>query len=594
MATVIFIYNGNQTLIQCSEDEKMQDICQRFVSKNSVDINNIDFLYGGKTINYNTTFSEISNQFDKIGHKMKVLVLDNNAISEKSIIKSKEIICPKCGENCLFHINNYKIRLSDCKNGHITDNILFNNYNNTQIINESKILCNLCQNTKDKAYNKQFFKCLMCKKNLCPLCNLNHNKKHKIIDYDKKDYICNIHGELYISYCQNCKENLCMQCEINHNNHKIMPYKDIMPKENEIKKKIEIFREKINKINDDMQKIITILYKVNENMELYYKIINDIMNNYDIQNRNYEIFKNINDIQSNINFNDIDKIINTNDISNKFGHILNLYNKINLNNEIYQENVKKNNVMTIRYRIKGRDEIKIFSEDFVKNNIDKSILIINGKETKLCQFLDVTKLNKQETLEIKLKELKPITTFYRMFRDCYDLIALPDISEWDTTNITDLHSIFNGCSSLSVLSDISKWNTSNVTSLECLFWNCVSLKEFPDISKWNISKVTNLHNLFSQCWNIKNVPDISKWDTSNVTDMSCIFKGCTSLLSLPDISKWNTSNVTDMHEMFLNCSSLFTFPDISKWNVNKVTNFNSMFDGCKCSIKFKKINNIYY
>ena len=49
-----------------------------------------------------------------------------------------------------------------------------------------------------------------------------------------------------------------------------------------------------------------------------------------------------------------------------------------------------------------------------------------------------------------------------MFYGCSSLSLLPDISKWNTNNVTDMSFMFSGCSSLSSLSDISKWNTNNV------------------------------------------------------------------------------------------------------------------------------------
>jgi len=45
--------------------------------------------------------------------------------------------------------------------------------------------------------------------------------------------------------------------------------------------------------------------------------------------------------------------------------------------------------------------------------------------------------------------------------------------------------IFYECSSLSKLPDISNWNTTNVTIMNGLFYKCSSLTTLPDISNWN-------------------------------------------------------------------------------------------------------------
>jgi len=62
--------------------------------------------------------------------------------------------------------------------------------------------------------------------------------------------------------------------------------------------------------------------------------------------------------------------------------------------------------------------------------------------------------------------------------------------------------------------DISKWNTSNVTDMSYMIYNC---KNIPDISNWNISNVINMNAMFYNC---KNIPDISKWNTSNINNFN--------------------------------------------------------------------------
>jgi hypothetical protein len=222
MEEVNFNYNGINTIIQCLKDDYIKDICIKFTSKIQIDLNNLIFVYGGELLNIELKYNEII----KNKERMNILVYDKNSTyinKNERIIKSKDIICLKCGEICRIKIINYKIKINECKNNHEYNNILLNEFDNTQNINECKIICNNCNNNKSKTYNNKFYICGECNINLCPICKSKHNKEHKIIDYDNKNYICNKHNELYISYCEKCKNNLCMQCEIEHNNsHKII------------------------------------------------------------------------------------------------------------------------------------------------------------------------------------------------------------------------------------------------------------------------------------------------------------------------------------------------------------------------------------
>jgi hypothetical protein len=177
-------------------------------------------------------FKEEANDYNKQNKEMIITVyegINNENNSPNNVTtKSKNIICQKCKENCRMSIINYKIILYECKNGHKINNIFLKDFNNTQLINESSIICNDC-NIENKAFSlkKKFYKCLTCKKNLGILCKEKHVKEeHKIMDYDKKDYFCEIHNEIYFSYCKECRLNLCLTCYSEHDkNHNKIDYK---------------------------------------------------------------------------------------------------------------------------------------------------------------------------------------------------------------------------------------------------------------------------------------------------------------------------------------------------------------------------------
>ena len=582
MTQVEFVYNGAITLIQCNMNEKMKEIIKRFKEKANINNNNIFYTYDGKIgINEELKFEEIANNVDKNRKKMNILVYDTEIeIKEKDIIKSNNIICPECKENIKMEIKDYKINLYGCKNKHRIENILLNEFEETQNIDRLNIICDICKNNnKSISYNNIFYKCITCNKNICPLCKLNHNNNnHIIINYDDKDYICNKHNEKYISYCENCNKNLCGLCD-GHKDHKRIFFADILPnKENLIKKNKEL-KFKIQMFDVQMKILISILNDVMNKMNIYYKINEDLINNYDNKNRNYEIINNINNIQNN-SLEDLNKILECNSLADKFDNIFNIYKKINIDeiNITYKKNDGENN-------------IRLFGSDFVKGNKKNCKLIIEDKEEDLKEEIN---LLDKDSITIKLKGITNITNVSYMFYKCSSLTSLPDISKWNTSNIIDMSFMFYKCSSLLSLPDISKWNTSNVTNMNHMFSQCSSLTSLPNISKWNISNVTDMSYMFSDCSSLMSLPDISKWNTSNVIDMSNMFSDCSSLLSLPDISGWNTSNVIYMHFMFSECSSLLSLPNISRWNTSNVTNMNCMFSECSSLLSIPDISRWNY
>ena len=264
MAEVIFNYKGIDTVIQCNINDKMIDIINKYLMKMGKNENDLLYIYGGNIIDYELTFIQQANELDKNRNKMNILVQSkNDDINEIKEIISKDIICPECGENILINIKDYKINLYGCKNNHKINNILINKYENNQKIDLSKIICNECnENNKSNTYNNEFYICNTCNKNICPLCKLNHNKNHIIINYDDKNYICKKHNESYIKYCKKCNENICIICENEHNNHDIINLGKIIVNKNELIKEMEELKLIIDKFKYKIEIIKEILNRI--------------------------------------------------------------------------------------------------------------------------------------------------------------------------------------------------------------------------------------------------------------------------------------------------------------------------------------------
>lgn len=320
----------------------MDLICKKLSTKlGGFNINELIFIYNGEIVNLNSKINEIANSTDINRGILSILVDDKNSIKREGLIPSKEIICKLCGEQCRFNLKDFKINLYQCKNGHNINNIFLDNYFSTQMINQSKIKCHHCSNNKFNSYNNQFYKCLTCNQNLCPICSSIHNKGHNVISYDNKNYICSKHNDSFDSYCEQCNLNICMLCQKNHKGHKIIYFRDIIQDNEEISENLEIFKEKIIKLKEITNNIITMLNKVISNMDIYYKINFDIINNYKVQNKNYEYLQNINEVKYNLNINELNKIIKIKDINNQFSILMDIYKK--MTTETKEDNGQENN-----------------------------------------------------------------------------------------------------------------------------------------------------------------------------------------------------------------------------------------------------------
>ena len=86
-------------------------------------------------------------------------------------------------------------------------------------------------------------------------------------------------------------------------------------------------------------------------------------------------------------------------------------------------------------------KIKLFGEDFIKNNKDNCYLIINNKKQELTEYIEI---KEQQKLEIKLYETKNITNMSGMFYNCSSLSSLPDISKWELNEKLNTYEMFEG------------------------------------------------------------------------------------------------------------------------------------------------------
>ena len=97
MVEIEFNFEGEKINIQSKPDEKMKEIMSRFSIKADRNLESLYFLYGGKILNEDLTFSEQASEQDKKRSTMSVIVntkVDNNNEEDKSFKRSKYIICP--------------------------------------------------------------------------------------------------------------------------------------------------------------------------------------------------------------------------------------------------------------------------------------------------------------------------------------------------------------------------------------------------------------------------------------------------------------------------------------------------------------------
>ena len=139
---------------------------------------------------------------------------------------------------------------------------------------------------------------------------------------------------------------------------------------------------------------------------------------------NFETINNLNNFRAKKMNREIETFLNEN-ISNKIKYLINKYS---LEDDNFEYNIKANN-----------SKVKLFGENFVKNNKDICFLMINNDILELQEYI---KTNEKKRLKIKLIGQNKIRNLSYLFHKCESLLFFDSISNWDTSNITNMSNLF--------------------------------------------------------------------------------------------------------------------------------------------------------
>ena len=570
-----FQYNQVDIVIYCQRKELMRDIIAHYGIKSGLSIEEFYFLYEGNKISLDLTLAQINNK-DK---EILVLVYPKGHRRNEDINKKPNYIkCVQCEIPAILEFSNdYGIILLDGKNE--TKKIKLQQYNSTQTVDQEKIKCSKCSNTRADTYHGKFYYCFECNKNFCPICQSLHKEHKNIVDYSLKYFKCPLHRDQnFFSYCFNCKKNLCFFCVNQHKDHKIIILNDLYQEQN-----TEI-NEKIQKTKESVDDIIDSLKKFKDNLDIYVQINEKLNENLLNINVNYEILKSINNLnETSFLKKDLERILNCKDDNEKFQKIMSMYETMEGKNEITQEiKIEQNEVNKTIYfldntqetdgnYIENGKEVKHNHDNLIEMNESNTTLIIDGKKVPFKKYFIPTKIG---TFLIKLLFKNNLSNCAYMFCNCKNIINI-DFSKFNTKNLTNMQNMFEGCSGLESL-DLKSFNSENVFNMGYMFSKCSSLTTL-NLSSFNTQNVTSMRSMFNECSSLKKI-DLSLFDVQKVTNMRCMFRNCSSLTEV-NFSSFNTQNVTDMEGMFQVCSSLKAL-NISSFNTQKVTNMHFMFGGC--------------
>ena len=530
-AKVIFSLEGTEIIIDCSNEEKMRDICQRYVTKIENNLESLLFLYGENPVNFELSFEDQANSQDKLTNEMKVLVFKK---------KDDGFICPKCGEK--IELNTKIIDYLISSNKDIIDNIVGTNLIVEDILKDNsmnylkarikniKVLLNSIN--EDIKKNNEILKSLIKEQ-----ININSNKEdnNDLINTNEFNDKNIIKGELDIDF-------------------------------NDIKNGVNLFQYFDNFGID--------VYLNNSKVNM----TQDLDDNWKIDHNFIKTGKYTFCIVFNETIEDMEGF---------FGNCPNLIS-------LDLSNFDASNVTTMRIMLnecKKLKEIKGLDKLITSNLIDMEGMFQYCAE---IESLDLSNFDTSNVTNMaflfnncnNLKEIKgldqfktnKVTDIKSMFQSCYQLEYI-DLSNFDTSNVENMEYIFDDCHKLKGIKGLTKLNTSNVTTMEGMFQLCIGLK-YVDLSNFDTSNVTNMSYMFNKCKKLKEIKGLDQFKTNNNTTLYAMFQFCTEIEYL-DLSNFDTSNVTDMAFMFSQCNKIKEIKGINNFVTSKVMYMETMFNECR-------------
>ena len=516
---IIFTFEGKETTIECSKEDKMKDICQKYSSKIESNLDSLLFLYGGNQLNLESSFENQANSIDKSENKMIISVFKK---------EESDLECPKCGDKIQFNFEPLKNILSS--NNNIIDNIA----------GIKLIIENIVKNSLVEVVNVQL-------KNVNTILN-------------------SINGEI--------KTNI----ETLKN---IIKDKDIINKKvdnnetmnlNDFQNKSVISGILDVDINDIENGIILFNSDYDYDMDFYLEdkkvsLEKDFDNNWRL---NYS-FITTGKYAFWMVFNDI-----VTDMEGFFATGPNIYS---LDFSLF-DSTNLTNMRILFNKCKKLKEIKGFDKLNTSKVIDMEGLFQNCIT---LEYIDLSNFDTSNVTNIafmfnhcnRLKEIKGLdkfitskaTTMEGMFQSCFKLEFI-DVSSFDTSNVDIMNFMFVDCFKLKGIKGINKLNTKKVTNMTGMFENCLSLK-YLNIENFDTSNVTNMSYMFNKCKKLKEIKGLNTFITKNVKDMARMFNECSELENLV-LTSFETPNVINFSSMFNKCNNL-KYLNLLNFEINGTT-----------------------
>ena len=442
MAEIVFYYDGKTITIQCNKNQKMKDICINLSNKINEDINSLVFLYGGKQLNLENIFNEITkeNKINILVYKIESDIRPKNVKGIKEFNKIIDEIL-LLNDNLYFTLIGLKSQIDNIIND--INNKKDNLHINSQLKNVGFIINSINDDIKKVKMQLNQIKNFDIPNNDYSI-NLNNNlnsiKANQIVENNQ---INSLKNEIFCVYKPSYEILLLHDYSFDigkgyFSQEQKKWFKEIYNYINQ--NNIEIY------VNGDKIKF-TYKYKCKEKEEIivvfkFKKLLNNA----------YSLFDGCSSLKA------IDlSSFNTSNVNNMGC----MFYKCSSLESINLSSINTSNVNNMSY---------MFHECSSLESIDLSSFNTSNVNNMSCMFSTCTSL---ESLNISSFNTNNVENMCNMFYNCSSLESINVSSSFNTINVNNMRYMFFGCNSLKSI-DLSSFNTINVKDIS-VFLKCSSL-----------------------------------------------------------------------------------------------------------------------
>ena len=260
-------------------------------------------------------------------------------------LPEEQYLCPNCDSvpeiiniDCLGS----EIELECPKHGRMKIQV-FEYFQKESQFMYSNAICDIDYRIQKDNQDEIFNYCNKCKLNLCGQCSKKHSHKKSLIELKNKNCKCH-HNEDFTKFCKTCKLHLCEKEEHKHDKNHI------------IENIVEPTSEEIQSIKDKKKYIENQM----KSFEYVIKLLDTVLNTYELYKSNYYHNLNIINISQNINN---DEILYLREKNNKFEKLF-----IDIFNDKYRTNIIGDEIdLDLTGKKIGNDGLKMLSRLNFKN-----------------------------------------------------------------------------------------------------------------------------------------------------------------------------------------------------------------------------------